>query len=94
MRCPKCGEPVPIRAMIFSDAFRGFDCAACTTALQVTYFSRLAVMAVSIVVGLGVATALRTAGLAQWLVVLGGGAALFGAYALACRPLVQLKVVK
>ncbi len=94
MRCPKCGVAVPVRDMIFSDAFRGFACAGCGAALQATYVSRLAAIVAGIVVGLGTASALRYAGLATWAVVLGGSAGLLGAYALACRTWARVRVVK
>ena len=92
MRCPRCEAVVPRRAMLFSDAFRGFDCEKCGAQLQATYVSRLILMGMSFVPGILVAQGLRAMGTGRLVAILASMVTFLGVYLLGAGFVPRLKV--
>ena len=92
MRCPRCEAAVPRKAMLFSDAFRGFDCEKCGVQLQATYLSRLILMAASFVPGILVGQGLRAMGTGSLIAMLASMVTLLGVYLLGAGFVPHLKV--
>jgi len=92
MQCPKCGAVIPRRAMLFSDAFRGFQCEKCATQLQATYLSRLSLMGISFVPAILVAQGLRAIGAGRLVAILLSVVTLLGVYLVAAGFVPRLKV--
>ena len=92
MRCPKCEGVIPRSAMLFSDAFRGFDCKNCGTHLQATYLSRLALTGASLVGAVLAAQGLRAMGVGRGPTALVALLTLLGAYLLGAEFVPRLKV--
>ena len=78
--------------MLFSDAFRGFDCEKCGAQLQATYLSRLILMGTSFVPGILVAQGLRAMGTGRVVAMLASTVTLLGVYLLGAGFVPRLKV--